>query len=107
MTVSEKLRSIANPVGRIIYFETSKEIGLLYQWDNGETQAALYSDWDVKRTMAEFENARKNDARRYNQHLRHCFEMTVMRTKTDSLQTHHGLLLFTRCRSLQASPRCQ
>lgn len=67
MAVPEKFRSIANPVGRIICFETSREIGLLYQWDNGETQAALYSDWEAKRTVTEFESERKKDAQRCNQ----------------------------------------
>ncbi|WP_158214538.1 hypothetical protein [Phaeobacter sp. 22II1-1F12B] len=36
------VRTTAEAIGRITCIKTGKEIGLLYQWDNGETQAALY-----------------------------------------------------------------
>ncbi len=37
MNSVENNRNTADPIGRIICFETGEEIGLLYQWDNGET----------------------------------------------------------------------
>ncbi|WP_157946963.1 hypothetical protein [Thalassobius sp. I31.1] len=55
MTLPETDRQTANPIGRIMCFETDVEIGLLYQWDNGETQIRLYSDWDIEPTADEFE----------------------------------------------------
>jgi len=39
---SENARATAVAIGRITCIKTCAEIGLLYQWDNGETQAALY-----------------------------------------------------------------
>ncbi|MCA2007078.1 hypothetical protein [Tritonibacter mobilis] len=55
MNSVENSRNTADPIGRIICFETGEEIGLLYQWDNGETQVTLYSDWDIEQTITEFE----------------------------------------------------
>ena len=40
----ESVRTTAEAIGRITCIKTGEEIGLLYQWDNGETQAALYND---------------------------------------------------------------
>ncbi|MGH1329738.1 MAG: hypothetical protein ACRBBK_02555 [Paracoccaceae bacterium] len=40
----ESVRTTAEAIGRISCIKTGKEIGLLYQWDNGETQAAMYKD---------------------------------------------------------------
>jgi hypothetical protein len=40
----ENVRSTARAIGRVTCIETGVEIGLLYQWDNGETQAALNED---------------------------------------------------------------
>ncbi|WP_297753595.1 hypothetical protein [uncultured Shimia sp.] len=40
----ESVRTTAEAIGRITCIKTGEEIGLLYQWDNGETQAALYDD---------------------------------------------------------------
>ena len=39
----ESLRTTAEAIGRVTCIKTGEEIGLLYQWDNGETQAALYN----------------------------------------------------------------
>jgi hypothetical protein len=55
MNSVEKNRNTADPIGRIVCFKTGEEIGLLYQWDNGETQVTLYSDWDIEQTITEFE----------------------------------------------------
>ncbi len=55
MNSVENSRNTADPIGRINCFETGEEIGLLYQWDNGETQVTLYSDWDIEQTITEFE----------------------------------------------------
>ncbi len=38
----ESVRTTAKAIGRITCIKTGEEIGLLYQWDNCETQAALY-----------------------------------------------------------------
>ncbi len=38
----ESVRATAEAIGRISCIKTGEEIGLLYQWDNGETQAALF-----------------------------------------------------------------
>ena len=38
----ENIRAIAEAIGRVKCIKTGIEIGLLYRWDNGETQAALY-----------------------------------------------------------------
>ena len=40
----ESVRTTAEAIGRISCIKTGEEIGLLYRWDNGETQAALYGD---------------------------------------------------------------
>ncbi|WP_107844974.1 hypothetical protein [Litoreibacter ponti] len=40
----ENVRSTAEAIGRITCIKTGEEIGLLYRWDNGETQAAMYKD---------------------------------------------------------------
>lgn len=55
MTIAKNDRETADPIGRIFCFVTGEEIGLLYQWDNGETQVTLYSDWDVEQAVADFE----------------------------------------------------
>ncbi len=55
MTPAKTDRRMAEPIGRIMCCETGEEIGLLYKWDNNETQAALYSDWDVERIITDFE----------------------------------------------------
>ncbi len=39
----ESVRTTAEAIGRITCIKTGKEIGLLYQWDNGDTQSALYN----------------------------------------------------------------
>ncbi|MFV1541207.1 MULTISPECIES: hypothetical protein [unclassified Phaeobacter] len=41
----ESVRTTAEAIGRIMCIKTGEEIGLLYQWDNGETQAALYGGY--------------------------------------------------------------
>ncbi len=38
----EKTRLSAKPLAKINCIETGTELGLLYQWENGETQVALY-----------------------------------------------------------------
>ncbi|WP_209509599.1 MULTISPECIES: hypothetical protein [unclassified Ruegeria] len=38
----DSVRTTAEAIGRITCIRTGEEIGLLYQWNNGETQAALY-----------------------------------------------------------------
>ncbi len=38
------VRTTAEAIGRITCIKTGEEIGLLYQWDNGKTQAAIYED---------------------------------------------------------------
>ncbi|MCE8508483.1 hypothetical protein ACGYJ8_04705 [Sulfitobacter sp. 1A12126] len=48
MPKRESFRSTAEAIGRISCIQTGEEIGLLYQWDNGETQAALYVDGSSK-----------------------------------------------------------
>jgi hypothetical protein len=40
----ESVRTTAEAIGRITCIKTGEEIGVLYRWDNGETQAALYGD---------------------------------------------------------------
>ncbi|OIQ31609.1 MAG: hypothetical protein BM562_07090 [Alphaproteobacteria bacterium MedPE-SWcel] len=42
----QNARATAEAIGRITCIKTGEEIGLLYRWDNGETQAALY-DGDI------------------------------------------------------------
>jgi hypothetical protein len=44
----ESVRTTAEAIGRISCIKTGEEIGLLYQWDNGETQAALYDSDHAK-----------------------------------------------------------
>ncbi|WP_424928156.1 hypothetical protein [Amaricoccus tamworthensis] len=41
----ESVRTTAEAIGRITCIKTGEEIGLLYLWDNGETQAALYEPY--------------------------------------------------------------
>lgn len=45
MTKQKNVRNTAAPIGRIICINTAEEVGLLYQWNNGDTQVALYSDY--------------------------------------------------------------
>jgi hypothetical protein len=40
----ENVRATAEAIGLITCIKTGEEIGLLYRWDNGETQAAMYKD---------------------------------------------------------------
>lgn len=40
----ESVRESAEAIGRITCIKTGAEIGLLYRWNNGETQAALDED---------------------------------------------------------------
>ena len=40
----EIARATAEAIGRITCIKTGAEIGLLYQWNNGDTQAAMYKD---------------------------------------------------------------
>lgn len=40
----ENVRTTAEAIGRITCIKTGREIGVLYLWDNGETQAALYGE---------------------------------------------------------------
>ena len=42
----ESIRAIAEAIGRVKCIKTGVEIGLLYRWDSGETQAALYDGCD-------------------------------------------------------------
>jgi hypothetical protein len=56
MKQPETDRQTADPIGRIMCFETGEEIGLLYQWTNGATQVTLYSDWDIEQAVADFED---------------------------------------------------
>ncbi|MCO4839869.1 MAG: hypothetical protein KC447_07115 [Rhodobacteraceae bacterium] len=56
MTHPETDRRTADPIGRIMCFETGEEIGLLYKWNNGATQVTLYSDWDIEQAVAGFED---------------------------------------------------
>lgn len=44
----ESVRTTAEAIGRIMCIKTGEEIGLLYQWDNGETQPALYENGHPK-----------------------------------------------------------
>ena len=44
MPEHESVRSTAEAIGRITCIKTGAEIGLLYRWDNGETQATMYRD---------------------------------------------------------------
>lgn len=44
MPEHESVRLTAEAIGRITCIKTGEEIGLLYQWDSGETQAAVYKD---------------------------------------------------------------
>ncbi|MGH1331507.1 MAG: hypothetical protein ACRBBK_11545 [Paracoccaceae bacterium] len=39
----ESVRETAKAIGRVFCIKTGEEIGLLYRWDNGETQAAMYN----------------------------------------------------------------
>ena len=40
----ENIRATAEAIGRITCIKTGAEIGLLYQWDNCDTQVALCED---------------------------------------------------------------
>jgi len=40
----ENVGTMAEAIGRITCIKTGREIGLLYRWDTGGTQAALYDD---------------------------------------------------------------
>ncbi|MFT6607905.1 MAG: hypothetical protein ACJA2X_003123 [Halocynthiibacter sp.] len=40
----ENDRATAEAIGRVLCIKTGEEIGLLYRWNNGETQAALDED---------------------------------------------------------------
>ena len=46
----ENVRATAEAIGRITCIKTGREIGLLYQWGNSETQAALYEDGQPQST---------------------------------------------------------
>lgn len=45
------VRTTAEAIGRISCIKTGEEIGLLYRWDNGETQAAIYDDSLLRSTI--------------------------------------------------------
>lgn len=45
MAELESVRTTAEAIGRISCIQTGEEIGLLYQWYNGEAQAALYGEY--------------------------------------------------------------
>lgn len=47
----ESVRKTAEAIGRITCIKTGEEIGLLYQWDNGDTQAALHEDGLLRSTI--------------------------------------------------------
>ncbi len=47
----ESVRTTAEAIGRITCIKTGEEIGLLYQWDNGDTQAALHEDGLLRSTI--------------------------------------------------------
>ena len=55
MVEVENPRLSADPIGKINCIKTSDEIGILYKWDNGETQVALFSDWDIEQAVTEIE----------------------------------------------------
>ena len=40
----ESVRKTAEAIGQITCIKTGEEIGLLYRWNNGETQTAMYND---------------------------------------------------------------
>ena len=40
----ENVRATAEAIGRITCIKTGVEVGLLYRWNNGDTQAALFED---------------------------------------------------------------
>ncbi|WP_386175143.1 hypothetical protein [Sulfitobacter sp. R86518] len=44
MPEHESVRSTAEAIGRITCIKTGEEIGLLYQWDNGDLQPCLSDD---------------------------------------------------------------
>ena len=44
-------RTTAEPIGRISCIHSGREIGLLYRWSNGETQAALSSKYLERTTQ--------------------------------------------------------
>lgn len=48
MPEHESVRSTAEAIGRITCIKTGEEIGLLYRWDNGETQAAIYENGSIE-----------------------------------------------------------
>lgn len=48
MITQKNVRNTAAPIGRIICIITAEEVGLLYQWDNGDTQVALYSNYSTE-----------------------------------------------------------
>ena len=48
----KSVRTTAEAIGRITCIKTGEEIGLLYQWDNGETQAALYDGCHPKTPLS-------------------------------------------------------
>lgn len=48
MPEHESVRSTAEAIGRITCITTGAEIGLLYQWNNGQVQAALYDEGHPK-----------------------------------------------------------
>jgi hypothetical protein len=47
----ESGRTTAEAIGRITCIKTGVEIGLLYLWDNGDTQAALREDGLLRSTI--------------------------------------------------------
>lgn len=52
MADTKKKRQTAVPIGRIVSIETDVEIGLIYQWDNGEMQVAMYSARDIEQNTS-------------------------------------------------------
>ncbi len=52
------VRTTAEAIGRITCIKTGEEIGFLYQWDNGETQAALYDKYPPKTSESPGKNRR-------------------------------------------------
>ncbi|KPA21301.1 MULTISPECIES: hypothetical protein [Roseobacteraceae] len=53
----ESSRTTAEAIGRITCIKTGVEIGLLYQWDNGDTQAALHEDGLLRSTICPEQHA--------------------------------------------------
>lgn len=63
MPKSENARATAEAIGRVTCIKTGREIGLLYRWDTGGTQAALYDD-SPQKPQSLLEQRNEADVRR-------------------------------------------